>query len=100
MEFVRVKELLRQYYGLKSGVAFRWADGAIWGTVVFAEQKILSEKIERELSRLPKQCGDVVRLLLVEGAGIDDVAQICGCSCVRVLTLYHRALAILCKRLE
>ena len=88
------KELLGRWYSINAGTAFRWKgeNAEIWGAVVFADAKILADKIEKALAQLPAQWRNILRLLYFEKVTEREVARVLSVSPMRLKNLHYLAL--------
>ena len=102
MKLNEAKELLRRWYEIHAGVAFCWAgeNAEIFGAVVFADEKILADKIENVLSTIPKQYQEALRLLYFENVLEADAASVLGVSRMRLKNIAYLGLQIFREQWE
>ncbi len=94
MTINEAKDLLRKWYRIKAGTTCRWSgeNAEIWGAVVFADEKILADKIEDVLSKIPKQCQEALRLLYFEDVSEEDAASVLDVSRMRLKNIKYLGL--------
>ena len=102
MTINEAKDLLRQWYKIKAGTACRWSgeNAEIWGAVVFADEKILADKITNALSKVPKECQKALKLLYFEDIPEEEAASMLCVSRMRLKNNAYLGLKIFGEQWE
>lgn len=102
MTIKEAKELLRQWYEINAGTAVSWSgeNSEIFGAVVFADEKILADKITNALSKVPKECQKALKLLYFEDIPEEEAASMLCVSRMRLKNNAYLGLKIFGEQWE